>query len=84
MLLTVAIGADGAAFWNGQAVAPDQLEARLADAAKQEPQPELQLRADKNTRYEAVAQLMASAQSHGLSKLGFVTDPAKAAPKGER
>ena len=82
--VTVAIGADGAAFWNGQAVAPDQLEARLADAAKQEPQPELQLRADKNTRYEAVAQLMASAQSHGLSKLGFVTDPAKAAPKGER
>ena len=42
-----------------------------------EPQPELQLRADKNTRYEVVAQVMAAAQGNGLSKLGFVTDATK-------
>jgi len=37
----------------------------------------LQLRADKDTRYEVVAQVMAAAQTHGLTKLGFVTDPGK-------
>jgi biopolymer transport protein ExbD len=35
----------------------------------------LQLRADRATRYEAVAQLMAAAQQEGLTKLVFVTDP---------
>jgi biopolymer transport protein ExbD len=51
------------------------LEQRLKDAATQAPQPELQLRADKDTRYETVAQVMAAAQARGLEKMGFVTDP---------
>jgi biopolymer transport protein ExbD len=41
----------------------------------------LQLRADKSTRYEIIAQVMAAAQSNGLTKMGFVTDPKDAAPK---
>jgi biopolymer transport protein ExbD len=35
----------------------------------------LQLRADKATRYEVIAQVMAAAQTNGLTKMGFVTDP---------
>ncbi|MDC8759497.1 ExbD/TolR family protein [Janthinobacterium fluminis] len=75
--VTLAIDADGGVFWNNDAVTPAQLEARLAQAAALPEPPELQLRADKATRYEAVAQLMAAAQSNGLSKLSFVTDPHK-------
>jgi len=73
--VTLAIDAKGATYWNDQPVDAQQLETHLADAAKQQPQPELQLRADKDTRYEVVAQTMAAAQEHGLTKLGFVTDP---------
>ncbi|MET0321920.1 MAG: biopolymer transporter ExbD [Duganella sp.] len=75
--VTVAIDARGQVFWNNEAVAPKVLAQRLAEAARLPVQPELQLRADKDTRYEIVAQVMAAAQTHGLTKLGFVTDPGK-------
>lgn len=73
--VTVAIDAAGTVYWNEQALKGDELAQRLAAAAQRDPQPELQLRADKATRYEAVAQLMAAAQAQGLTKLVFVTDP---------
>ncbi len=75
--VTVAIDANGQVYWNNEPVAPKALEQRLVEAAKLDVQPELQLRADKDTRYEVVAQVMAAAQTHGLTKLGFVTDPGK-------
>jgi len=77
--VTLSIDAKGKIFWNNDPVEQAALDARLGEAAKLEPQPELQLRADKDTRYEIVAQVMAAAQTNGLTKLGFVTDPKKAA-----
>ena len=73
--VTLSIDGKGKIFWNNDPVAPDALTARLVEASRLDPQPELQLRADKDTRYEVVAQVMAAAQSNGLTKLGFVTDP---------
>lgn len=73
--VTLSIDAKGQVFWNNDPVEKDALESRLIEAARLDPQPELQLRADKDTRYEVVAQVMAAAQSNGLTKLGFVTDP---------
>jgi biopolymer transport protein ExbD len=35
----------------------------------------MHLRADRNVRYERVAQVMASIQRGGLSRIGFVTEP---------
>lgn len=75
--VTIAIDAQGVLYWGEEQVDAAGLEAHLAAAARQAPQPELLLRADKNTRYEAVAQVMAAAQSRGLARLGFVTDPHK-------
>jgi len=75
--LKVAIDATGTVFWNNEALRPGELDERLLAAAARQPQPELQLRADKDTRYEVVAQVMAAAQTHGLTKIGFVTDPRK-------
>ena len=79
--VTLAIDGKGKIFWNNEPLEREALEARLVEAARQDPQPELQLRADKDTRYEVVAQVMAAAQINGLTKLGFVTDPKKVEKK---
>lgn len=76
-MVSIAVDAKGVVYWNDEAVDDGALGELMADAAVLNPQPELQLRADKNTRYEVVAQVMAAAQSKGLTKLGFVTDPVK-------
>ena len=73
----LAIKADGALSWNGETLAPAALEDRLATAASRQPQPELHLHADRNTRYEAVASLMASAQQAGLVHISFATQAAQ-------
>jgi biopolymer transport protein ExbD len=82
--VTIAIDAAGAIYWDQLPVDAGQLDARLQQAASQAPQPELQLRADKNTRYEVVAQVMAAAQLRGLTRLGFVTEPKKEKQDGQR
>jgi biopolymer transport protein ExbD len=78
--ISLSINAEGTIFWNNDAIRQNELDARLANAAQKKPQPELQLRADKSTRYEVIAQVMSAAQTNGLTKLGFVTD-AKQAPE---
>jgi biopolymer transport protein ExbD len=78
--ISLSINGEGAIFWNNDPITQKDLGARLALAARQTPQPELQLRADKSTRYEIIAQVMSAAQSNGLTKLGFVTDSPEPAP----
>ncbi|GGC08746.1 transport-related membrane protein [Oxalicibacterium flavum] len=77
--VSLSIDGEGRIFWNLDAVSFDQLRQKLEKAATQQPQPQVQLRADRNTRYETIAQVMAAAQSQGLTRLGFVTEvPAEA------
>ena len=71
------IDAQGQIFWNREAIDASQLGIRIATAAQKTPQPELHLRAERTTQYEKVAQVMAAAQSGGLSKIGFITEPEK-------
>ena len=73
--VTVSINGSGQIYWEKDEVTEAALLAKLTDVAKKQPQPELQLRADKSTRYEVLAKVMAAAQTSGLSKMGFVTDP---------
>ena len=73
--VNVEINAEGQVFWNNQPVDEATLQADIAQAAQQQPQPEMHLRADRNVRYERVAQVMASIQRGGLSRIGFVTEP---------
>ena len=82
--VTIAIDGEGALYWDQDKVDMAGLDTRLAQAAQLAPQPELQLRADKDTRYEVVAQVMAAAQDHGMNKLGFVTEPKKEHAHGQR
>jgi biopolymer transport protein ExbD len=73
--VSVAIDAAGKVYWNSQAVDEAGLSARLTQAARLDPKPELHLRADRLTPYEKVAKLMAASQRAGLSKISFVTEP---------
>ncbi|KAI3589841.1 Biopolymer transport protein ExbD/TolR [Cupriavidus sp. U2] len=73
--INVSVDAQGKVFWNQEEVDQAQLEQRIASAAQLQPQPELHLRADRDVRYERVAEVMAAAQHGGLGKIGFITEP---------
>jgi biopolymer transport protein ExbD len=73
----IQLAIDGASrfYWNGEVIDRDGLRERLAAAGKLQPQPEVHLRADKTTPYEAVAQVLADSSRAGLTRIGFVSDP---------
>ena len=71
----LSVAADGAYFWNGEALEDADLENRLRVEAAKDPQPDLHISGDKAVRYERVAQAMAAAQRTGVRKIGFVTEP---------
>ena len=74
--IRVSIDASGTVYWNDEALdGVGALEARLAQAASRQPQPELHLRAERSTRYERIAVVISSAQRAGIERIGFVTDP---------
>jgi biopolymer transport protein ExbD len=74
--IVLSVNAQGQAFLfdtplRNQADMVKQLQA-LAD---KKPQPEVQIRGDAQTDYEAVGRVLFAAQSAGLTKVRFVTDP---------
>ena len=73
--VNIAIKADGTTLWDDQPIDEATLEARIAQASQQNPQPEIHLRADRQVAYEKVADLMSAAQAGGLTKIGFATEP---------
>ncbi len=73
--IELGIRQDGELSWNGELVKMADLPARFAAAAGKEPQPELHIRADRQGRYDPVAQVMSLAARAGLKRVGFVTDP---------
>ncbi|MEX3915734.1 ExbD/TolR family protein [Paraburkholderia sp. BR10872] len=75
--VTLSIDAAGKLYWNAQPITLDELRARFTVAGKEpeSQQPELQLRAARETRYDVIAQVMGAAQQAGLTRLGFVTEP---------
>jgi biopolymer transport protein ExbD len=74
-IVTLSVDAEGRLYWNEQAVTDDEWKVRVRSAALKTPQPELHLRADMKTQYQKLATIMADAQSAGLVKIGFVTNP---------
>lgn len=71
----LAIDGSGQLYWNGERVDRKQLQQRLAAASKQQPQPEIHLRADRATRYQEIAEVMADSANAGMSRIGFVSEP---------
>lgn len=75
--VTLVLDKAGQVFVNDQPVTPPQLAERLAAAAKQNPDTEIQLRADQAVPYGRIVEVMGVAHKAGLSRIGFVAEPAK-------
>ncbi|MBB1088666.1 biopolymer transporter ExbD [Lysobacter sp. SG-8] len=71
--ITVAIQDDGSLFWNDEPVTQEMLESRLSVEAQKVPQPQVNVRGDKTTRYRIVDEVVKTAQAQGMRKVGFVT-----------
>jgi len=74
-VIDLAVDEYGQIYWNEQPIAQDSLHARFLVESKLDPQPDLRIRADLNTRYEVLAQVMSSARSGGMKRVGFITRP---------
>jgi len=73
VVVQVDVDFDGTIYWDGQALpGRSALEANLAQVAAQPDQPELHLRPNKLATYKYVAEVMASAQRLGVTKIGLV------------
>jgi biopolymer transport protein ExbD len=72
VVIKIDVDAASVINWNGAPVTRSELQAKLAEASAQQPQPELHIRSHAKAKYEAAAAVMANAQRMGLTKLGIV------------
>jgi len=77
--LDLALKQDGSMFFNDQPVTEAELRAQFAVNAQKSPQPELQIRADKETEFKLVKKVIGDAKDSGMVHVGFMTTDA---PKG--
>ncbi|WP_119155186.1 ExbD/TolR family protein [Caldimonas tepidiphila] len=74
--LVVALDPDGTLYLGGEAVTAERLSALLAAAARQRPDAEVQLHADRSAPYGEVAALIGRVRQAGLHRVAFATAPA--------
>ncbi len=74
-VISIAIDHAGKMYWDDVPMVQGELAVKLQQAAQAKPQPELHIRADKETRYQILAEVMADAQNAGIERLGFVSVP---------
>ena len=74
--IVISLNKDGEMFW-GMEYVPNTtaLFERLKPVAVMQPQPEVHVRADENTRYEFVGRVVATCQRASILKIGFITEP---------
>lgn len=77
--VTLSLDGAGDLYWNNEPVALEQLPTRLRDALDAQPDIAIYLRADRDTRYERLARVMAEVRQSGVSRMAFVSEP-----EGER
>ena len=74
--VVIAINKDGDVFWNMEYMRDSKaLFEKLKTIATQNPQPEVHIRADEETRYESVGRVVATCQRAAILKIGFITEP---------
>ena len=71
--IDLAVEPDGTLYWNDTQVSDAVFVARLRTAASNQPQPELNIRADKTTPYSVIWKVMQQAKDAGMVHLGFIT-----------
>jgi biopolymer transport protein ExbD len=74
--ITIAVDKEGAVYWNDKKVSDrNELLGLIEAAAVRKPQPEIHIRGDRDTRYEAIGRVMYAIQRGGIVKVGFLTEP---------
>ena len=72
--ITITVSDAGNLYWNDQPITKDQIESRLSVEAQKTPQPAINVRGDKTTKYRVVQQVVQVAQNQGMRKVGFVAE----------
>jgi biopolymer transport protein ExbD len=74
--VNISVNKDGEIYWNQKHLAnTDELFEFLAKESVKLPQPEVKIRGDQETRYEAIGKVLYTAQRAGIQKVGFITEP---------
>ena len=71
--ITITVKANGEIYWADALVTQDAFEAKLDTIVGLDPQPQLDIRADKDTKYKLIEQATTTAKDHGVRKVGFVS-----------
>ena len=73
--ITLALKEDGTIFWNDDQITIAVLESQLAVEAQKKPQPRIDIRSDKTTKYKLISDVVKTAKNVGIAKVGFVATP---------
>ncbi len=74
--ITLAVDKNGIIYWNNKAVTgADGLYEQLKTIAVLDPQPEVLVRGDQDTRYEFIGKVLANCQRAGIAKVNLITEP---------
>jgi biopolymer transport protein ExbD len=76
--VTLAIKSDGSRFWNDEPVTPARLDQYTAIIVQKDPQPQVNVRADANTKYGIINDSVQQLRRAGVRKVGFVSGPERA------
>jgi len=72
--ITITVTEQGNLYWNDQPITKDQIESRLSVEAQKTPQPPINVRGDRTTKYRVVQEVVQVAQNQGMRKVGFVAE----------
>src|SRR6478735_2802470 len=72
--ITITVTEQGNLYWNDQPITKDQIESRLSVEAQKTPQPAINVRGDRTTKYRVVQEVVQIAQNQGMRKVGFVAE----------
>ena len=73
-VIQVSIDKDGKIFWDKEPVSLEILAQKMKAEVDAGKNPEVHLRADKEGKYDTIAQVLATASTTGLSKIAFVNE----------
>jgi biopolymer transport protein ExbD len=75
--INLTIDSAGVLYWDSDKISKADLENRFMRIAAQDPQPQLRLRAERTTQYQVLAEVLALAQTTGVTRLAFITEPVR-------
>jgi biopolymer transport protein ExbD len=73
--ISLSVDFAGTVYWNDGQISLDDLAKLAQSQATQQPQPEVQIRADKRVAYAYVADVLTTLQRNYLLKVAFIAEP---------